>query len=95
MQIHIAHIACPMETTFAYSNRCLNISLNAQFCCKRAKTKSITLFSERKKNLINFHRTRTRTRKNENVELELAKQAELELELKLDIKIERVRSPNC
>ena len=67
-----------------------------QFYCKRAYNKSITLFSELEKNLINFDKTRTC--KNENVELELelelAKQAELELELELDTKIDRVRSPD-
>ena len=48
MQIHNTHIAWLMAT-FAYSNRCLDISLNAQFSCKHAWAKSITLFFELEK----------------------------------------------
>ena len=67
--------------TFAYCNRCLNTSLNAQFYCKLLSSKKLYKFSLDSNS------------KNENVELELVKQAKLELKLKLDVKTDRVRSP--
>ena len=97
MQIHNTHIAWVI-TTFAYCNKCLNISLTRNFTANLLRlSQSLYFLNPKELNKFLQDSNSNLTRKNKNVELELVKQAKLELDLKLDIKIDRVRSPgtNC